>query len=136
MPRCKFCGSKELVKAGVQYAGGRKQRWLCKACGRIFVAPLPKRLDLKELARALERYGARRAVLFGSYARGEPQPGSDVDIWVPEWSRGPPGIFEEFEIEEELSREFGVPVDLGIHLKPGVEKRVKREGVVILGTKE
>lgn len=75
-------------------------------------------------------------MLFGSYARGEPQAGSDVDIWVPEWSGRVPGVFEEFEIEEELSRLLGVPVDLGIHLKRGVEQRVRREGVVILGAEE
>jgi hypothetical protein len=36
--KCKFCGSVNLVKAGIHYAGGRKQRWLCKGCGRIFVS--------------------------------------------------------------------------------------------------
>jgi hypothetical protein len=124
--------SKNLVKAGIQYAGGRKQRWLCKDCGRVFIAPPPVGVDLKAIARTLKKHGAKRAVLFGSYARGQPQPGSDVDIWVPQWSGRPPGIFEEFEIEEELSRKLGVPVDLGVRLKPGLEERVKREGVVIL----
>ncbi|MEM2191988.1 MAG: hypothetical protein QXG38_00025 [Candidatus Hadarchaeales archaeon] len=35
--RCKFCESTNIVKAGIHYAGGRKQRWLCKDCGRIFL---------------------------------------------------------------------------------------------------
>jgi transposase-like protein len=36
--KCKFCGSGDVVKAGVHYAGRKRQRWLCKNCGRIFIA--------------------------------------------------------------------------------------------------
>ncbi|MEW6593142.1 MAG: hypothetical protein AB1305_05690, partial [Candidatus Hadarchaeota archaeon] len=36
--KCKFCGSSDIVKAGIHYAGGRKQRWLCKSCGRISIS--------------------------------------------------------------------------------------------------
>lgn len=36
MPKCKHCGSGEVIKAGLRYVGAKKQKWLCKACGRHF----------------------------------------------------------------------------------------------------
>lgn len=32
-PRCKWCKSRKLVKNGKR-PGGKRQQWLCKACGR------------------------------------------------------------------------------------------------------
>ena len=130
MPTCKFCSSKELVKAGIHYAGGRKQRWLCKNCGRIFISPFPKKPDLKRLAQALRGHGVKKAVLFGSYARGEAQPGSDIDILV-EFSK-PVGL-KLFRIQRELSEMFGVKVEVGTELSPHVMENVKQEAKVIVG---
>lgn len=39
-------------------------------------------LDLARLCAALERYGAERAIVFGSYARGDFDELSDVDLVV------------------------------------------------------
>ena len=33
--KCKHCGSNRVRKAGIDYAGKKKQRWLCKDCGRF-----------------------------------------------------------------------------------------------------
>lgn len=33
--KCKHCGSSKVRKAGIDYAGKKKQRWLCKECGRF-----------------------------------------------------------------------------------------------------
>jgi len=33
---CPFCKSGDVVKAGMSYYGGKRQRWLCKKCGRTF----------------------------------------------------------------------------------------------------
>jgi len=42
MKVCKHCGSKNVIKAGIGYAGHRKQKWLCKDCGRFFYSELEK----------------------------------------------------------------------------------------------
>jgi len=42
MKVCKHCGSKNVIKAGIRYAGNRKQKWLCKTCGRFFDSELEK----------------------------------------------------------------------------------------------
>lgn len=39
--KCKHCGSKNVVKAGKSYAGGVKQRWLCKDCHRHHYGETP-----------------------------------------------------------------------------------------------
>lgn len=35
--KCKYCKSSNVVKAGFDYFGGKKQRYLCKDCGKTFI---------------------------------------------------------------------------------------------------
>jgi len=59
-----------------------------------------------------ERYGVRRLSLFGSAARGELRPESDVDLLV-EFDEGVPvTLVRLLDMEEELSKLFGRRVDL------------------------
>ena len=53
-------------------------------------------------------FGIAQAFLFGSYARGEQRPDSDVDIVV-ELSR--PLGFKRAQLSESLQNRLGVPVD-------------------------
>jgi hypothetical protein len=62
---------------------------------------------LRALKPWLEEQGVSRMRLFGSHARDEAQPDSDVDLLV-EFSK-PVGL-AFFEIEEELGRRLGAPV--------------------------
>jgi predicted nucleotidyltransferase len=57
-----------------------------------------------------DRYAVRRLAVFGSWARGEQQADSDVDVLV-EFDRAPT-IFGFMDLEEELSSLLSVPVDL------------------------
>ena len=54
-------------------------------------------------------YGVARAFLFGSYARGEQQEDSDVDLVI---ELGKPLGFRRSALVETLEERFGVPVDL------------------------
>ena len=130
MPSCRFCGSKEVVKAGVHYVGARRQRLLCKSCGRVSLVPIHGKLDLERLVKALKEHGVKRAVLFGSHARGEAMPGSDVDLLV-EFSM-PVGLLGLLRIQRELSDALGVKIDLGTKLDPLIEREVKKDMRVIL----
>lgn len=57
-----------------------------------------------------QQYRVRKAALFGSIARGEDRPESDVDILVemPETSR----LFDFLALQSDLEELFGCPVDL------------------------
>lgn len=64
---------------------------------------------LRELKPWLESQGIGRVRLFGSYARDEARPDSDIDLIV-ELTR-PMGL-DYFRIEEELSQKLGAKVEM------------------------
>ena len=78
------------------------------------------------------RYRIRELAVFGSAARGDMRPGSDVDILVEFEPGAHPGL-GFLRIEEELSELFGRRVDLvgKSLLKPLVRPSVLRDAVVL-----
>ena len=87
-------------------------------------------LDLQRLAEICRRYGVARIDVFGSAARGDAGPGSDVDLLY----ELQPGARLGWDIEglsDELSELFERPVDLvsrrGLHvmLRPRVLQDAK-----------
>lgn len=94
--------------------------------------PLPTLPDIKQVLREhlpelRERYGIESLALFGSYVRGENQPGSDLDVLVT--FDDPPGLLGFIDLERELSTIVGYSVDLVVEgsLKPRIGNRVKQE---------
>lgn len=76
-------------------------------------------------------YGIVHMSVFGSVARGEAGPGSDVDILV-EFSPGAHvGLFRLIELQQHLEELLGCKVDIGtLHsLKPRIRERVLREAI-------
>ena len=75
----------------------------------------------------LEHIGVRRIGVFGSVARGEAGPESDVDILV-EFDN-PPDLFDFAALRERLIEILGCPVDLVTPqvLKPRLRSRVLDE---------
>lgn len=75
----------------------------------------------------------RAAYLFGSRARGNQRPGSDVDVAVAFAS--PASSWDEVELQEQLVAQLGVPVQV-IDLAragPHIVEAVQREGVRLAG---
>jgi hypothetical protein len=73
----------------------------------------------------LKGLGVKSLALFGSVARNEAGPGSDVDLLV-EFSQ-PVGIFEFLDLQEYLERILGRRVDL---VTPDALKRQMREQIL------
>ncbi|ADD28003.1 nucleotidyltransferase family protein [Meiothermus ruber] len=75
--------------------------------------PLTRDAILTELRRLkpelARRYGVNRLALFGSFAQGEAQPGSDIDVVV---ELSEPDLFALVHIKEELESGFRRPVDV------------------------
>jgi hypothetical protein len=83
----------------------------------------------------LAPYGVKRIALFGSVARGEETPESDIDILVDfeEPRRRPIGLFTWVELEQELSRRLQRKVDLvsGRGLRRSVRPYVEAEMIIL-----
>lgn len=75
------------------------------------------------------KFGVKSLQLFGSFARDEANPSSDVDLLV-EFDR-PVGYFGLFALQDYLENLLGCPVDLGTpdSLKPRMRERVMGESI-------
>ena len=73
-------------------------------------------IELKELRTILKKHGVVSASVFGSYARGEQTPKSDLDLFV----KCKPGVslFDVFELQSELEKETGIAVDVITKINP------------------
>jgi hypothetical protein len=76
-----------------------------------------------------ERYGIASLFLFGSVARDEARPGSDVDLLVE--FKQPIGLFDFIELQQRLESLLGCKVDLGTKrsLKLHLEDQVFPEAI-------
>jgi len=86
----------------------------------------------EKIAAICQRYGVSEMAVFGSAARGDMRPDSDVDIVVEFRPDAHPG-WSFFRMEEELSELLGRKVDLGTKrsLKPRVRPFALRDAKVI-----
>ncbi|OEU54857.1 MAG: hypothetical protein BA871_01005 [Desulfuromonadales bacterium C00003096] len=85
----------------------------------------------KKVVSILERYGAKKIAIFGSYAREEASPESDIDILVDFSERK--RLLDLVGIEQELSDVLSVKADLLTEksISPYLIDRIKEEMVVI-----
>jgi len=86
---------------------------------------------LKEAEPALRARGIRHAAVFGSVARGEERPDSDIDILVDLDPAARLTIYDYVGIKEYVAELFGGGVDVVSHggLKPYIKPRVTAEAV-------
>lgn len=77
--------------------------------------------DSNALVMLCREHGVRRLRIFGSAAKGEERPDSDVDLIV-EFGR-PTGLVEFVRLERLLSELFGRPVDLVT--EPGLDPYIR-----------
>lgn len=77
-----------------------------------------------------EHYRVRKAAVFGSAARGEERPDSDVDILV---EMGEGRAFDFFSLQEDLSEQFGRRVDLVeyVALRPELKDSILADAVTM-----
>ena len=80
----------------------------------------------------LERYGATRAGVFGSLARGELSDDSDVDILVE--LRNDLSLLDVARLNREIEESLGLDVDLVEYdsLKPRIKDKILAEEIRIL----
>lgn len=83
------------------------------------------------VSRVLPRYDVREAYLFGSFARGEQAPDSDIDLRLVCGATMTFGTL--YELSLELEKEFGRKVDLVTnppeHMRPAFRKNIEQDEV-------
>ncbi len=81
----------------------------------------------------LKGYKVLRIGIFGSFARGENRPGSDIDILVE--FKDTPSLLTLIRLENELSDIIGIKVDLvtsGALRNSRIKKSIKKDLIRIL----
>jgi predicted nucleotidyltransferase len=81
---------------------------------------------LRDIAPALRAEGVTRLTLFGSRARGDARPDSDLDVLVESTPRGELPPFDFFKALHLIEDATGLPVQLSMRelLKPRVAERI------------
>jgi uncharacterized protein len=80
----------------------------------------------------VDHFGVQSLYLFGSVARDEARPDSDVDLLI-EFNR-PIGLFEFIELQKQLETLVQCKVDLGTRrsLKPRIKDQVFQEAIRVV----
>lgn len=93
----------------------------------IIDIPLQAIVDkLRELAPALKAVGVTRLFLFGSRARGDARPDSDLDVLVETASHSASPQFDHFKALHLIEDNTGLPVQISVRnlLKPRIAERI------------
>ena len=87
----------------------------------------------KKIISILVKYGIKKILIFGSYARNEATPNSDLDLIV-EFPEGT-SLLDHIGIEFELSEALNMKIDLLSQngISPYIKDQIMKEAVVIYG---
>lgn len=88
---------------------------------------------MKKLKEILKKHGAVKVEIFGSYARGDANSESDLDVIVEFRERK--SLLELIGIEQELEDALGMKIDLLTEssINPYLRDRIKKEAKVVMG---
>lgn len=101
--------------------------------------------EIKSITEILlsNKFGVNKVFLFGSYAYGNPTPGSDIDLCLVTKLKGKRKIDILHEMRKEISEVCQYPFDLLIYddgefekrsaIKSTLENKILNEGVLING---
>ena len=83
------------------------------------------------VSRVLAQYDVSEAYLFGSFARGEQTPNSDIDLRLVCGNAMTFGTLYELshELERELGRKVEIVTNPPEHMRPAFRKSIKQEEI-------
>lgn len=83
------------------------------------------------VSRVLTQYDVSEAYLFGSFARGEQTPDSDIDLRLVCGNTMTFGTLYELshELEKELGRKVEIVTNPPEHMRPAFRKSIKQEEI-------
>lgn len=89
------------------------------------------------VSRVLPRYDVREAYLFGSFARGEQSPDSDIDLRFACGDSMTFGTLYEIslELEEELGRAVEIVTNPPEHMRPAFRNNIEQDEMCLYKAK-
>jgi predicted nucleotidyltransferase len=80
----------------------------------------------------LKRHDVKKAAIFGSYARGDQNKKSDVDILV-EYKNDDKSLFDIMDLQADLEKALSKKVDLGEFsaIRPRIKEKILSEQVPV-----
>lgn len=89
------------------------------------------------VSRVLPRYDVREAYLFGSFARSEQTPDSDIDLRLACGNTMTLGTLYELslELEKELGRKVDIVTNPPEHMRPAFRKNLEQDEVCLYEAK-
>lgn len=93
----------------------------------ILVQTLKQNNEMESFSELCKRYGMKYLGVFGSVARGDYGPDSDVDLLVKFDSKKQIGMFDLMRIQKELENKFGRKVDLVTKMNKHVEPYARKD---------
>lgn len=83
------------------------------------------------VTRVLAQYDVSKAFLFGSFARGEQAPASDIDLRLVYGNTITFGTLYElsYELEKELGRKVDIVTNPPEHMRPAFRKSIEQDEV-------
>jgi uncharacterized protein len=81
---------------------------------------------LREMAPAIKAQGVTRLAVFGSRARGDARPDSDLDVLLDTTSRGEKPPFDIFKVQHLIEDATGLSTQISMRkmLKPRMAERI------------
>jgi uncharacterized protein len=88
---------------------------------------------LRDLAPALKAEGVTRLALFGSRARGDARPDSDLDVLVDTTARGDAPHFDFFKVLHLIEDATGLQAQISMRelLKPRIIERIADDVIAV-----
>jgi hypothetical protein len=134
--KCSFCGYEWKYTARNEV---KRKYIVCPVCRANLKNPdwtqnIKGKGGLKEIKEVigpiLSKYHVKRAVIFGSFARGEQHKDSDLDLLV-EFDYDKMDGLDYMRLWKELEEKLGMKVDLVSwdYLNPLLKEDVKKEGI-------
>ena len=126
-------GRLPATRPGAHYRVRRSDVLRLAAAGRTDEPPDPRSIAPGPIAAWAGEHGVVRLTLFGSAARGQLRPDSDVDLIVELRPGVTLGLLRHARMARELEEIFGRRVDLGLRgsLKPSVRASADRDAVTL-----
>jgi predicted nucleotidyltransferase len=81
---------------------------------------------LKRAEPALRRFGVAALYLFGSHARDEARPNSDIDVFVDPASDERFGFLEFMDVYKAIRKTLGEGVEIGYSTREGLSPYIRR----------